>query len=146
MITSSIKSMIETAIPFVERAGLKVIHLEPGKATCEIPLSPNQNHMETMYAGAQFTLADITGGALLLATFDPERFVPTLKSLDIHFLKPAKSNLHLSLKLNQDVIQRMMEEAESEAKSECVLEGDLADRLGHVVAQMKGTFVLLKRQ
>lgn len=146
MNTSSLKSMIQSAIPFVERAGLKVIHLEAGKVTCEIPLNPNQNHMGTMYAGAQFTLADITGGALLLATFDPEQFIPTLKHLDISFLKPAQSDLHLSLRLTENTIARMSEEAEKHGKSECVLEGDLADRGGIVVAQMKGTFVLLKRR
>ena len=141
----SLKNSIEQAIPFVERAKLRVIHLERGKATCEIPLEPNKNHMGSMYAGAQFTLADITGGALFLASFDSETTVPTLKNLTMEFVKPATSDLHLSLQISEQQIHDMTQQAQAKGKAHCELEGQLCDRASEVVAHMKGDFFIVAR-
>lgn len=144
--THPLRETIEQAIPFVERAKLRIIHLERGKVTCEIPLEPNKNHMGSLYAGAQFTLADITGGALFLATFDSQTTVPTLKNLTMEFVKPATSDLHLSLQLSTQQIADMTEAVEAEGKAHCELEGQLCDRSSEVIAHMKGTFYILSKE
>lgn len=144
--STSINSLIEKAIPFVERAGLKVILLKPGNATCEMPLTPNVNHVGGMYAGAQFTLADICGGALLLASFDKDNYYPTLKNLSLNFMKPATSDLRLTLQLSSEKIVTMEQELAQVGRAYCRLEGDLLDLDNKVVAQMEGDFVLLSHE
>ena len=62
----SLQQLIDQSIPFVQRSGLQVLDCGPGFAECRMPLSGNANHVGTLYAGAQFTLADITGGVLIL--------------------------------------------------------------------------------
>ncbi len=136
---------IETLIPFVERAQLRVLHLETGKVTCEMPLEPNANHMNSMYAGAQFTLADITGGALMLATFGMKTCVPTLKELTMNYVKPATSSLQLSLQLTSEQIAEMNQALSSDHKARVELKGDLIDQSGDIVSQMTGTFVVLRK-
>ncbi|MBI2380389.1 MAG: DUF4442 domain-containing protein [Gammaproteobacteria bacterium] len=85
----SLQHMTEESIAFVHRAGLRLLAAEPGHARCLMPLAGNENHLGSLYAGAQFTLADITGGALALASFDAGRYYPILKRLSLEFLKPA---------------------------------------------------------
>ena len=58
----------EEKIDFVKRCGLKAEQLEPGFVRLRMPLSGNQNHIGTLYAGALFTLAEIPGGALFLTS------------------------------------------------------------------------------
>jgi acyl-coenzyme A thioesterase PaaI-like protein len=135
-----LRNLAERGIAFVARSGLRVIHLEPGKATCEMPLEGNQNHMGTLYAGAQFTLADITGGALLLATFGEQEGFPLLKAMDMTFMAPAQSSLHLTLQLTTETITGMRQMLMQKNKADVELEGVLTDRSGTACSSMRGLF------
>src|SRR3546814_10037091 len=84
--------MLETGIPFIGRSGLRVLELQRGYVRCQMPFAGNGNHVGTMYAGALFTLAELPGGALFLASFDIARYYPIVKSLDMRFKKPATSD------------------------------------------------------
>lgn len=141
----SIPQLAEESIPFVRRAGLKVLECAPGKARCSMPLAGNENHMGAMYAGAQFTLADMTGGVLALASFDMARFYPTLKDLTLEFLKPAGSDLTLAYAIPAEELARLRQGAETQGKARFVLEGELVDRDGNVVARARGEFQVRAR-
>ena len=78
----TVRELVEKKIAFVERMGLKVLELMPGSVKLMAPLRGNENHIGSMYAGALFTLAEIPGGALILATFDPTRCYPLIKRTD----------------------------------------------------------------
>ena len=83
----------EEKIDFVKRCGLKAEQLEPGFVRLRMPLSGNQNHIGTLYAGALFTLAEIPGGALFLTSFDVQRFYPLIKEMNLRFRRPATSDI-----------------------------------------------------
>src|SRR3546814_18971913 len=84
--------MREPGLPLLGRSGLRVLELQRGYVRCQMPFAGNGNHVGTMYAGALFTLTDLPGGALFLASFDIERYYPIVKSLDMRFKKPATSD------------------------------------------------------
>lgn len=137
---SQVKAIAEKSIPFVQRSGLQVLAAKPGYAQCKMPLRDNENHMQSMYAGAQFTLADITGGVLALASFDTQRFYPTLKDLQMRFLKPAQTDLTCTMSIPLSELQALIHLADENDKAAFVLQGDLRAMNGDIIATATGEF------
>ena len=63
-----IRTMAVGIVPAIERTGIEILELEPGRATLRMPLEPNVNHVGTMYAGALFTLAEAAEEAVRIRT------------------------------------------------------------------------------
>lgn len=136
----SLQHLIEQSIPFVQRSGLHVLDCGPGFAECRMPLAGNSNHVGTLYAGAQFTLADITGGVLILASFDRQLYYPILKSLTLDFLTPATSDLTLRCALSAAELATLQQQLVAHGKAGFALRGELTDQHGVVVARSDGQF------
>lgn len=134
----------EEKIDFVKRSGLKAEVLEPGRVCLRMPLQGNQNHIGTLYAGALFTLAEIPGGALFLTSFDAQRFYPIIKEMNLRFRRPASSDILVEASLSQEEIERIQDEAQREGKAEYLLELQLRDISGEVVAESRGLYQLRK--
>ncbi|MGB1580961.1 MAG: PaaI family thioesterase [Nevskiales bacterium] len=137
---SLIKRLSIYAIGFVRRTGVKVVELESGRVLCRMPLKGNVNHIKTMYAGALFTLAEFPGGPLMLATFGIKRFIPIVTSLDLDFVKAAKTDVTIELTLTPAEIERIERETLEQGKSEFVVDGELKDLDGNVVARSRATY------
>ena len=52
---TTIRPLVEKAFPFVQRMGLRLDHIEPGRVRMTCPLEPNTNHIGTMYACLLYT-------------------------------------------------------------------------------------------
>ncbi|TWC41391.1 acyl-coenzyme A thioesterase PaaI-like protein [Pseudomonas sp. SJZ079] len=136
------RQFIEQAIAFVKRSGLKAEVLEPGFVRLRMPLSDNQNHIGSMYAGALFTLAEIPGGALFITSFDSRRFYPIVKEMNLRFRRPATSDIQVEARLAADDIDRLQAEAQRLGKAEYWLELQLTDASGDVVAESRALYQL----
>jgi thioesterase domain-containing protein len=128
------------AFPFVERVGLELLHSERGRAVLRLPLEPNINHVEMMYAGALFTLAEAPGGTLFISAFDMSRFYPIVGDLNIRYLAPAVTSVLVDSRMSEDEIERVGAELEQNGKSKWVLEQELVDEGGVVVATTRATY------
>lgn len=75
-------------IPFVKKVGLT--RNADGYLTLPMDIS-NENHIQTVHASAQFTLAETTSGEALQRLFPHlvEHVVPILRGSEIKFKKPA---------------------------------------------------------
>lgn len=138
------RQLTEEQIAFVKRSGLKAEVLEPGCVRLCMPLAGNQNHIGSMYAGALFTLAEIPGGALFLTSFDTQRYYPVIKEMNLRFRRPATGDIRVQAQLAADEIERLQGEASEKGKAEYVLELDLVDGSGEVVAVSRGVYQLRK--
>src|SRR3546814_21166333 len=87
--------------------------------------SSDLNHVGTMYAGALFTLAELPGGALFLASFDIARYYPIVKSLDMRFKKPATSDVFVEMRLDDAQIGAIRAAADATGQGEFELDGQL---------------------
>jgi len=137
-----IKTYIEKPFAFVERIGLKALVLERGRVRLAVPLEGNVNHIGSMYAGALFTLAEIPGGALYLTSFDTNRFYPVIKEMTIRFLKPVVTEATVEIGLDEEAIARIEAEATARGKADYILEGEIKDAAGNVVAASRGIYQL----
>ena len=137
-----VKELVESKIAFVARMGLKVLKLSSGHVKLMAPLRGNENHIGSMYAGALFTLAEIPGGVLILTTFDPTKCYPLIKELTIKFLRPAQSDITIEVSLPQEEVDRIADEILRIGKAEFILNGELKDGSGTVVARSRGVYQL----
>ncbi|MBI9074253.1 MAG: PaaI family thioesterase [Desulfatibacillum sp.] len=134
--------IIEEGIPFVKRTGLKLLKLDKGYVKLSCPIKGNENHIGTMYAGALFTLAEIPGGAICWSSFDLSKFFPIIKEMNISYRKPVTTDAYVEFSLSPEEITRIEDEATSKGKSDFILEGELKDESGQVVALSKGLYQL----
>ena len=139
------RQLTEEQIAFVKRSGLKAEVLEPGHVRLRMPLAGNQNHLGSMYAGALFTLAEIPGGALFLTSFDSQRFYPVVKEMNLRFRRPASGDVRVEARLAAEWIEQLQSEAAAQGKAEYLLELQLTDDSGQVVAESRGLYQLRTR-
>jgi thioesterase domain-containing protein len=137
-----VRQLTEEQIAFVQRSGLKAELLEPGHVRLRMPLAGNQNHIGSMYAGALFTLAEIPGGALFLTSFDAQRVYPIIKEMNLRFRRPATGDIRVEARLAAEEIQRLQKQVTELGKAEYVLQLQLTDDSGEVVAESHGLYQL----
>ena len=121
-------------IPFAQRTGVCVEHAEPGYVRLRMPFEPNVNHVQMMYAGALFTLAEVPGGTMFTTTFDYKRFYPIVKEMKIRFRRPALTDIIVEVRLSESEATRITKEAEANGKADYEWECELKDTNGEVVA------------
>lgn len=138
------RQFTEDKIAFVKHTNLKAEVLEAGFVRLRMPLAGNENHIGSMYAGALFTLAEIPGGALFLTSFDASKFYPIVKEMNLRFRRPATGDIVVEARLGAEEIERLQGEAQANGKAEYVLELQLTDGSGEVVALSRAIYQLRK--
>ncbi len=136
------RNLVETSVSFVQRAGLQAPVLERGRVVTTMPLSGNTNHIGIMYAGALFSVGEVTGGAMFLTSFDMSKYYPVVKDMYIRFRRPALTDVSIEVRMDENEILRIEKEAAEKGKADYILEGNIVDDKGEVVAVMKGTYQL----
>jgi acyl-coenzyme A thioesterase PaaI-like protein len=136
----TLKKFSGRRVAFIENMGLETIEARPGYVKLKAPLKGNENHIGIMYAGALFTLAEVPGGTLFSTSFDVTKYYPIVKEMSIRFRRPAATDITLEMTMSEDEVDRIQTEAEVNGKADYVLEGELKDESGEVVALSKGVY------
>lgn len=102
----------------------------PGFAAATVPAAGNGNHFGVVYAGVEFTVAEILGGILALSSFDSATYFPLVKNIDIAFVGMAKSDLRAEASLDEDTIARVTAEAAERGKADFTVEAVVTDAEG----------------
>lgn len=121
-------------VPILEAMGIRLVEVCAGFASAELPPEPNVNHFGVTYAGSLFSVAEMLGGVLSLATFDFEGelagCVPIVKESTIRFRRPALGVVRASASLSDEEVAQVRQEALATGKGEFVLEATLTDAQG----------------
>ncbi|SED11139.1 thioesterase domain-containing protein, putative [Nocardioides exalbidus] len=132
------------SVPILEAMGIRVVEVRPGFASADLPPEPNTNHFGVTYAGSLFSVAEMLGGLLAMASFDLggelAGFVPLVKESTIRFRRPALGVVRAEASLPDDEVARVRESALTTGKGEFALEATLTDAGGEVVASTVGTY------
>jgi acyl-coenzyme A thioesterase PaaI-like protein len=131
-----------STIPIAHNMGVRVVEARPGFAATVVPVEGNGNHFGVIYAGVQFTVAEILGGIISLSTFDSSKYFPLVKNIDISFVGMAKSELRAEASLDDDTIARIEAEAAEHGKADFTLEATVTDADGKTVATTRGLYQL----
>jgi thioesterase domain-containing protein len=140
----AIAEMTIDGIPAIKRTGIRVLEIRPRYTKILMPLEGNVNHVGMMYAGSLFTIGEIPGGILHLASFDVNRFFPIVKEINIRFRRPATTDVTLEMALDADQADHIQAEAEEKGKADFSLEMEIKDADGQVVSIVNGTWQIRK--
>ncbi|HFD32863.1 MAG TPA: DUF4442 domain-containing protein [Gammaproteobacteria bacterium] len=92
-------------IPFVKKVGIT----KNKNNDLELPFTTDtHNHLQTMHASAQFTLAETASGELLQNLF-PElvgKVIPVLRDAKVKFKKPAVKNIIAYPSITEEEIEK----------------------------------------
>ena len=92
-------------IPFVKKVGIT----KNKNNDLELPFTTDtHNHLQTMHASAQFTLAETASGELLQNLF-PElvgKVIPVLRDAKVKFKKPAVKNIVAHPSITEEEIEK----------------------------------------
>jgi acyl-coenzyme A thioesterase PaaI-like protein len=131
-----------STIPTAHNMGVQDVEARRGFAAATVPVEGNGNHFGVIYAGVQFTVAEILGGILSLSTFDSAKYFPLVKNIDISFVGMARSELRAEAHLDDDTIARIEAEAAERGKADFELEATVTDADGKTVATTRGLYQL----
>ena len=131
-----------STIPTAHNMGIQVVEARRGFAATTVPVEGNGNHFGVIYAGVQFTVAEILGGIIALSTFDSAKYFPLVKNIDISFVGMARSELRAEASLDDETIARIEAETAERGKSDFNLEAVVTDADGQTVATTRGLYQL----
>ena len=134
----TLAAYLESAIGIVKHMGLKVISMKERQVKLLMPLQKNINHVGTMYAGSLFTLGEIMGGAIFVASFDIGKYYPLVKEVQIRYRKPALTDIMVEAALTEDRVEQIRKEIEKKGKADFNLDLELIDVNREVVSLMQG--------
>lgn len=135
-----VNQMMRMAIPLVDSCNISVVELERGYARTTAPFAGNGNHFGTMYAGVLFTVAEVIGGVMAAVTFDVTRFFPLVKSLEIDFKRPARSDVFAEARLDEETIAAASAAADADGRGPYQLRASVTDADGTLVATTVGQY------
>jgi len=116
---------------------LEAIGIEQDKKPLTLTLSEkNQNHVQTMHAGAQFILAETASGEYLISLFPSlhGKVLPLLRSSSIKYKKSALGKIYTSAKLDETEKERFEKQFEKKSRATIEVEVTLKDEQDEVVA------------
>jgi acyl-coenzyme A thioesterase PaaI-like protein len=141
-LVATINAALGSTIPTAHSMGVRVVEARRGFAAATVPVEGNGNHFGVIYAGVQFTVAEILGGIITLSTFDSSKYFPLVKNLDISFVGMARSELRAQASLDNDTIARVEAEAAERGKADFTLEAVVTDADGQTMATTRGLYQL----
>ena len=147
MILEKYKPMIpqlETTIKILEQMGITMMAMEDRHVKIMMPIDKNRSHINTVYAGSLFSLAEFSGGAIFLASFDHTRFYPIAKAMCIQYRKMAMTDVFLEVTLTPDQVAEITRAAEEKGKADYSMELEIRNADGDVVCTAQGTWQMRK--
>jgi len=103
-------------IPFTKKVGIE----KSSNGELLLPFTKSiQNHLETIHASAQFSLAETASGEALQTIF-PElvgKVVPVLRGAEIKFKKPATNSVTAFISITDEIILKFNEQFSKKGRS-----------------------------
>ena len=134
-----------TRLPFNEFIGLKLSD-EPNYLLKLDDRAEYLNHLNTVHAGALFTLAEATSGHYLLGQFDelPD-IVPVVRKVEIKYRKPAIGAVYSNAAFLNTGKSEVLEALAQKGRVLLEVEVSLYDRSGTTVMQAVFEWFVTKR-
>jgi acyl-coenzyme A thioesterase PaaI-like protein len=137
---ATMNAALEQLVPRAHQMGVRFVEVRPGFVRAQLPFEGNGNHFGTVYAGVIFTLAEVLGGAMHFASFDPATHYPLVRNMSIDFVAPGRGALTATASLDEDTIARVRAEAGADAKAPFELHATVTTEDGTVVATTVGDY------
>jgi uncharacterized protein (TIGR00369 family) len=140
----SIQSLLLELCPLYRHIRLSVESAGNGVYRCRIPLNEqNGNHIGSMHAALQWAAAEMLGGIVMIAKFDISQLFLVVKSLNIHFLKPARTGISAEAKVSDTEVEKIRQKLENCGEASFNIKAIVSDD-SRVVAETEAEYLVRK--
>ncbi|MFC1848893.1 PaaI family thioesterase [candidate division CSSED10-310 bacterium] len=141
------QAFLYNSIPLIKKLGISIETLDKESVTTRLPAADfNKNHVNTVYAGIQFTMMEVTGGIIFASTFDINKYFMVILSMNIEYHKPAKGELICSCSFSEADRVALMAELDEQGKARTTLSMELKDKADITVASAQATYYISLRK
>ena len=143
-----IKSHLSSAVPFANHVGVKLLEISDGAASAELDQREEvSNHIQSMHAGAMFTLGEAASGAALAGAFGPAilQMRPVAATAGIAYKKVAKGKLTAYAKATLPGAD-LLAAIEADGKVAFDIHVDVQDSDGDTVVEMTVNWYVSKQR
>lgn len=110
-----IRDHMDASVPFAKVTGVELVEVSPERGVARLKKRPEvENHIQTMHAGAMFTLGEAASGAALGGVLGDQLMAarPVAADASIKYLKTGKTDLTATATANSDAdaIRKDLEE------------------------------------
>ena len=133
-----IKAQLSTIVPFQNHVGITLLEVGDGSASAELVQRDEvSNHIQTIHAGAMFTLGEAASGAAMAGALAPVilSMRPVAATADIAFKRIAKGTLTAHAKTSSPGAI-LMKTIKDDGKVAFDVTVDIQDASGETVVEM----------
>lgn len=110
-----IRDHMDKSVPFATVTGVELVEVSPERGVARLKKRPEvENHIQTLHAGAMFTLGEAASGAALGGVLGDQLMAarPVAADASIKYLKTGKTDLTATAVANSDAeaIRKQLEE------------------------------------
>ena len=132
-------------INFLNGAGLISEVAEERHVVVRLPAnSMHLNHVNIVYAGSYFVLAESSGATLIKCTY-AGKYVPIIKSVNIDYRKPTKRDLIVDISMTEEEAKERIAYVEEHGKGQYPLDVPVMDADGVHCADVHIVFYLMPK-
>ena len=133
-----IRDHMDKSVPFATVTGVELVEVSPQRGVAALKKRPEvENHIQTMHAGAMFTLGEAASGAALGGVLGDQLMAarPVAADATIKYLKTGKTDLTATAVANRDA-EAIRQELADVGKVVFDINVAIADAEGVTVAEM----------
>lgn len=140
----NVEKFCKSSVPLFDFLDIKFEFLDDGVICCHLPYDRKvSNHLNSVYAGVQWSIAEVLGGIAFAANSVPG-YVPLLKSMNIEFKKPAMTDLIAQVRFSDDEALNMKQALENQGRYDFELASNVHDSNGNLVAKGLAVYAIRK--
>ena len=133
-----IKTQLNQIVPFAKHIGVEITQVGDGTATGTLALAPEKmNHIQTMHAGAVYTLGEAVSGAAMSGAFADRilELKPVAASGQIEYLQVTKGNLTATGQTSETP-ETLRAQLDADGKARFAVNVRFSDETGEETARM----------
>ncbi len=135
------------AIPYVARAGLRIVEVRPGYGAVRLPfVETNMNHVSMLHAGALVLAAETAGGVACLAHPALQSYMLLAKGLTTRYRKPGLAACTAFCQLDEAAVLACAAEVESNRKADLDAHIEVRSDEGEVLTDVTVTYHFRKHR
>lgn len=142
------KIFVEYRVPTNRRIGIKLEYISKDSKsfTLKLPYKrKNTNVGGTVHGSAIMCLAETIHGVAVLWSFNPKQHRMVTRTTEIKFINPGINDLYVKFTLKDATISNIKETLSTKGNMDLVLDSNVTDKSGKLIATLKNSYYLSKK-
>lgn len=142
------KIFVEYRVPTNRRIGIKVAYISADlkSFTLKLPYKrKNTNVGGTVHGSVIMCLAETIHGVAVLWSFDPKQHRMVTRTTKMEFINPGRNDLFVKFTLKDTIISNIKETLATTGNMDLVLESNVTDKSGKLIATLENCYYLSKK-